>query len=85
MNIDCLKLIRFFPVRGVAQSSKEDLSITDLEFDNIYTKYSKSKQTFKIIIHGTREMNDKHFIILSSGELVCSKNGKDIIVDDKLY
>lgn len=85
MDIDCLKLIRFLPVRGVAQSSKEDLSITDLEFDNIYTKYSKSKQTFKIIIHGTREMNDKHFIILSSGELVCSKNGKDIIVDDKLY
>lgn len=85
MNIDYLKLIRFFPVRGVAQSNKDDLSISDLEFNNIYKKYSKSKQAFKIIIHGTKEMNNKHFIILSSGELICSENGKDIIIDDKLY
>lgn len=85
MDIDCLKLIRFLPVRGNAQSNKEDLSITDSEFDNIYNKYSKLKQPFKIIIHGTREMNEEHFIILSSGELICSKNGKDIIIFDKLY
>lgn len=85
MDIDYLKLMRFLPVRGVAQSSREDLSITDLEFKNIKDKYSKSKQKFKIIIHGDKEMNDRHFIILSSGELVCSKNGKDIIMEDKLY
>ncbi len=85
MNIDYLKLIRFLPIRGSAQSSKNDLSITDLEFDNIYNKYSKSKQKFEIMIHGSKEMNDKHFIILSSGELVCSKNGRDIIVENKLY
>ena len=84
MDINYLKLIRFFPVRGVAQNSK-DLAITDLEFDNIYAKYSNTKQTFKIIIHGTKEMNKKHFIILSSGQLVCSKNGKDIIIENKLY
>lgn len=84
MDINYLKLIRFFPVRGVAQNSK-DLAITDLEFDNIYIKYSDTKQTFKIIIHGTKEMNKKHFIILSSGQLVCSENGKDIIIENKLY
>lgn len=84
MDINYLKLIRFFPVRGVAQNSK-DLAITDLEFDNIYVKYSDTKQTFKIIIHDTKEMNKKHFIILSSGQLVCSKNGKDIIIENKLY
>ncbi len=84
MDINYLKLIRFFPVRGVAQNSK-DLAITDLEFDNIYVKYCDTKQTFKIIIHDTKEMNKKHFIILSSGQLVCSKNGKDIIIENKLY
>lgn len=85
VDIDFLKLIRFLPIRGEAQSSNDDLSITDLEFNNIYNKYSKSKQKFKIIIHGTKEMNDKHIIILSSGELVCSENGKDIIIENKLY
>lgn len=85
MNIDCLKLIRFFPVRGVAQSNKDDLSISDLEFDNIYKKFSKLNQKFEIVIQGAKEMSNKHFIILSSGELVCSENGKDVIVNDKLY
>ena len=84
MDINYLKLIRFFPVRGIAQNSK-DLAITDLEFGNIYAKYSNTKQKFKIIIHGTKEMNKKHFIILSSGQLVCSENGKDIIIENKLY
>lgn len=85
MNIDYLKLIRFLPVRGVAQSNKEELSITDLEFNNIYNKYSNKKQPFKVIIHDFKQMNDEHFIILSSGELVCSRNGMDIIIENKLY
>lgn len=82
-DIDCWKLIRFFPVRGKAL--EEDLSITDEEFLEIVDKFkNRDNQDFKIVIHGNKEMSERHIIILSSGKLVYSENCKDIEVEETL-
>jgi len=82
-NIDYWKLIRFFPVRGKAL--EENLSITDEEFLEIVKEYkNKNTQKFKIVIHGKKEMSERHIIILSSGKLVYSENCEDIEVEEKL-
>ena len=82
-DIDYWKLIRFFPIRGKAL--KEDLAITDEEFLNIVEKYkNKKEQNFEIVIHGNKEMNERHIIILSSGKLVYSENGQDVEVEETL-
>jgi len=82
-DIDYWKIIRFFPVRGKAL--EENLAITDDEFIEIANTYKeKNDQNFKIIIHGNKEMSERHIIILSSGKLIYSENCEDIEVEDKL-
>lgn len=82
-DIDCWKLIRFFPVRGKAL--EENLAITDEEFLKIVDEYKyKEDQNFKIVIHGKKEMSERHIIILSSGKLVYSENCEDIEVEETL-
>lgn len=82
-DIECWKLIRFFPVRGKAL--EEDLSITDDEFIEVVQKYgSRDNQNFKIVIHGQKEMSQRHIIVLSSGKLVYSENCEDIEIEETL-
>lgn len=82
-DIDRWKLIRFFPVRGKALD--KELAITDEEFQKIMDKYSKiDNSKFEIIIHGHKEMSERHIIILSSGKLIYSENCEDKESDEKL-
>lgn len=83
-NIDYWKIIRFFPVRGKAFDRKDDLSITDEEFENVRLRLKEKKQKFKIIVHGLKEMEERHIIVLSSGKFVYSENSKDNMVGDKI-
>ena len=82
-DIDCWKLIRFFPIRG---KSLEDnnLAVTDDEFRKVIANFKDHKQNFEIVIHGLKEMKERHIIVLSSGKLVYSEGGEDIESDDKL-
>ncbi len=82
-DIDCWKLIRFFPIRG---KSLEDnnLAVTDDEFRKVIANFKDRKQNFEIVIHGLKEMKERHIIVLSSGKLVYSEGGEDIESDDKL-
>lgn len=77
-NIDCWKIIRFLPIRGKAYEEKDSLSITDDQFDEFVLNFKNKKQNFNIVIHGLKEMEKKHIIVLSSGQLVYSENGKDM-------
>ena len=77
-NIDYWKILRFWPIRGKALMEKKNLSITDEAFVQFVRKYKNKKQNFKIIIQGLEELELKHLIVLSSGKLICSENGKDI-------
>jgi len=82
-NIDYWKLIRFFPVRGKAL--EENLSITDEEFFEVVKNFKERQdQNFKIVIHGKKEISERHIIILSSGKLVYSENCKDVEVEETL-
>ena len=45
----------------------------------------KKNPNFEIRIHGLKEMQERHLIVLSSGELVCSENFKDIVVDEQAF
>lgn len=76
-NIDYWKIIRFLPIRGKAYEEKDNLSINDYQFNEFATKFQNKKQDFKIIIHGLKEMEKKHIIVLSSGKLIYSESGKD--------
>lgn len=76
-DIDYWKIIRFLPIRGKAYKEKDNLSITDEQFDEFTRNFKNRKQNFKIIIHGLKEMERKHIIVLSSGKLIYSENGKD--------
>lgn len=82
LDIDMWKIIRFFPVRGIALERKESLEVKDADFKRIVAKYSKKKQKFNIVIHGLNEMKKRHYIILSSGKLICSENGLDLEIED---
>lgn len=84
-NINYWKIIRFFPIRGKALKEELKLSITDEEFDNVCSWIRNKKTNFNVIIHGLKEMKEKHFIVLSSGELVCSENLEDIVINEKFY
>ena len=79
-DIDCWKIIRFLPIRGKAYSLKDDLSISDAEFKQVYERFINSRQPFKIIIHGLKEMEMRHDIVLSNGDVIYSEKGKDIKV-----
>lgn len=83
-DIDCWKIIRFFPIRGKALDRKEKLMITDDVFADICHKLKRKKQKFNIIIHGLEEMEKLHIIVLSSGELIYSENSQDNLVDNKI-
>lgn len=83
-DIDYWKIIRFFPVRGKALEEKNNLTITNEEFQDIVFKYKEKKQNFKINIHGINEMKEKHIIILSSGEVVYSENLGDKKINSKI-
>lgn len=76
-DIDYWKIIRFLPIRGKAYEEKNNLSIEDDQFEKNLTRFKQKKQHFKIIIHGLKEMEKKHIIVLSSGKLIYSENGKD--------
>ena len=82
-DIDYWKLIRFFPIRGKSLKEK-DLSITDEEFTEVMNKFRNRKQNFEIVIHGLKDMKERHIIILSSGKLVYSEGGEDIESAEKL-
>lgn len=82
-DIDCWKLIRFFPVRGKALRELS-LDVTDEEFAQVVKDFSNRQQNFKIVIHGHKEMGERHIIVCGSGEIIYSENGKDIIVEDRL-
>lgn len=82
-EINYWKIIRFFPIRGKALEEKNELAVTDEIFESIYLKFRDKKQKFKIVIHGLKDMEEKHFIVLSSGELVYSEGSKDIIMNDE--
>ncbi len=83
-NIDYWKILRFWPVRGKALKEKNKLSITDRQFKEFSRKYQNKNQNFKIRIQNFDELEERHFIVLSSGEVVYSENGKDIRVAKKL-
>ena len=76
-DIDYWKIIRFLPIRGKAYKEKDNLSITDEQFDEFTRNFKNRKQNFEIIIHGLKEMERKHIIVLSSGKLIYSEKGKD--------
>ncbi len=76
-NIDCWKIIRFLPIRGCAYQKEKELSITSEQFNKVKEKYTNKNSNFDIVIHGFSEMNERHIIVLSSGELVFSEKEKD--------
>lgn len=76
-NIDCWKLIRFFPIRGKALDNKNNLSITDNEFDEVRNKFKNAQQDFKINVDDFDETCKQIFIVLSSGKIIKSENGVD--------
>lgn len=81
-DIDYWKLIRFFPIRGKAL--EKCFAITDEEFECIKNVYNNKEQSFKIVIHGLKEMQERHILVLSSGELVYSEDGKDKVTNEVL-
>lgn len=77
-EIDYWKIIKFFPIRGKALYEKEKLNITDDQFEELFSKYENKKQNFKIIMQDSNVMNERHIIVLSSGELIYSEDFKDV-------
>lgn len=83
-KVDSWKIIRFAPIRGKALDNKDDISISDIQFKNIVKRYSNEKCNFNIKFDDNEDMMKSHYIVLSSGELIESVNGKDIISDNLL-
>lgn len=82
-NIDYWKLIRFFPIRGKAIEENE-LGITDEEFKQVEEMFVNRKQNFEIILNDEKELKERHIIVLSSGKLVYSQDGKDVEIEENL-
>lgn len=83
-NIKYWKILQYFPIRGKALKEKTNLSITDDEFEKCVSKYKKEKNKFELIVHNIKKMEERHIIILSSGKIIYSENGKDVQIDKEL-
>lgn len=81
-NIDTWKIIRFIPLRGKALREKEKLAITDNQFLQVVNSLTKANVNYKIKIDDNKAMLKTHYILLSSGKLIKSINGDDILIDD---
>lgn len=80
-EIDNLKIIRFIPIRGKALTNKNNLAITDKQFEKVLKEINSVEKNFKVIINDNTDMLKTHYIVLSSGKLVKSINGNDIFID----
>lgn len=80
-EINNWKIIRFIPIRGKALTNKNDLSITDEQFEKLLKEINNTEKNFKVIINDNKDMLKTHYIVLSSGKLVKSINGNDIFID----
>lgn len=76
-DVDCWKLIRFFPIRGKALKNKNELSITEDEFVQVKLKFQNLQQNFKINIDNFDETGKQIYIVLSSGKIIKSENMVD--------
>ena len=79
-KINRWKLAKFFPVRGSALKNKDDLYITNFEYEKEVSKFFNTKQNFEIYYNNEEKMMMKHYIVLSSGKLIISQNGEDMEV-----
>lgn len=80
-NIKYWKILQYLPIRGKALKEKKNLSITNEAFEQCISKYRNMENKFELIVHDNKKMEEEHVIILSSGEIISSKNGKDIKID----
>lgn len=80
-EIDNWKIIRFIPIRGKALTNKNDLSITDKQFEKVLKEINSVEKNFEIIINDNIDMLKTHYIVLSSGKLIKSIKGNDIFID----
>lgn len=83
-NIKYWKIIQFLPIRGKALEEKNNFSITNEDFKRCVSKYINKENDFEIITNNNEKMEEQHIIILSSGKMIRSENGKDIKIDKEL-
>ena len=81
-DIDVWKLMRFFPIRGMSLKNKDQLFVSDNDFQKIMDFFSKYNTDIKIKFNDLKDIKKKHYIVLSSGDLIESENGVDLKVDE---
>ena len=81
-KINSWKLNKFYPIRGMALRNKNNLYITNFEYERAVSDFFNTTQDFDIYFNDEEKMMMRHYIILSSGKLIISQDNNDIEVID---
>lgn len=64
------KLIQFCYFRGIASVNREYFEITDQEYERIIKKYKSLESEFEIDGHNSKQVEEEHVVVTSSGNIV---------------
>ena len=81
-KINSWKLNKFYPIRGMALRNKNNLYITNFEYERAVSDFFNTTQDFDIYFNDEEKMMMRHYIVLSSGKLIISQDNNDIEVID---
>lgn len=64
------KLIQFCYFRGLAIQNKEYLAVTDQEYNEALNKYKTLECDFEIVGHNSKQVEEEHILVTSSGKII---------------
>ena len=83
-SIESWRVFNFMPLRELAKINKDEFSISEEDFKNVYNIIINKSKINDINYRMEQDMEDKYILILANGDLVVTQNKKDVKIGNAL-
>lgn len=83
-QIDTWRVFRFMPLRETAQKNQKEFEISDEQFSTIKEKIMLNSKIGTVEYREVEDMENKYVLLIANGDIIITKNGKDIKMGNAL-